>query len=346
MNAEELATLNEQIAGMARAGLPLDQGLASLAKDMGRGRLKKVTTALSRDLQAGQTLPDALNNRRSQLPPYYTSLVTAGLRTGKLSEVLQTLTGYARTVAMTRSTVIEALIYPIVVLILAAAVFTIIILVLIPQFEVIFKDFKMPLPWLTEVVLKIGEHPLELIVIPLAVLLVAFVVVRFLFRRTERGRVAWSNIMYSLPLVGTLIRSARLASFVDLLALMVDYSVPLPEAFQLAGDASSDPMIAAQARTVHDQLKDGNTLGEALRGHGVLPEWVAWMTAAGERAGALGSTLHQVAGVYRRNAEGRAAVLRNVLPSMLIIATAVILAGVFIAALVLPMIRLIDALAK
>src|SRR5438552_3280841 len=105
MTADDLIALNEQIAGMARAGLPLDQGLASLAREMDRGRLRRVTESIAEDLRAGQTLPDALSRRQGELPPFYAGLVTAGVRSGRLPDVLATLTTYARTIATTRATV-------------------------------------------------------------------------------------------------------------------------------------------------------------------------------------------------------------------------------------------------
>src|SRR5438477_10843918 len=103
MTADELIALNDQIAGMAKAGLPLDQGLAGLAREMGRGRLRSVTAAIARDLEAGTPLPDAVNRRRADLPPFYANLLSAGIRTGRLPDVLATLTGYARTIAATRA---------------------------------------------------------------------------------------------------------------------------------------------------------------------------------------------------------------------------------------------------
>src|SRR5437773_11110165 len=91
---EDLVVLNEEIAGMARAGLPLDQGLAAMAREMGRGRLQQVTASLARDLHAGQTLPEALAGQSGRVPSFYAGLVSAAIRTGRISEVLATLTAY------------------------------------------------------------------------------------------------------------------------------------------------------------------------------------------------------------------------------------------------------------
>src|SRR5437867_12801061 len=123
MNPDDLIALNEEIAGMARAGLPLDQGLAAMAREMGAGKLKQVTAALAHDLRAGQTLPQALERPAGQIPPFYAGLVTAGVRTGHISEVLATLTTYARTLSNLRATLVDAFFYPIVVLLFAFGLF-------------------------------------------------------------------------------------------------------------------------------------------------------------------------------------------------------------------------------
>jgi type II secretory pathway component PulF len=345
MTPDDLATLNEQIAGMARAGLPLDQGLASLARDMNRGKLRRVTKGLSSDLESGATLPEALDRWEKDLPPYYAGLARAGLRTGRLPEVLHTMTTYSRKIAEVRSTILEAFAYPAVILLVAVALFSGLSFLGLPEFGQVFKGFMFKLPKITEYALWMGQHPIESFLLPGLIFVVFLVGTRWILRSFEGGRRFWADIVYNIPLIGTLMRSARLAAFTDLLACMVQYSVPMHEAFQLAGDAAGDPFIAEQARTVGQRLQAGEPLGKALSGHGLLPEWVAWMATAGERRGALAETLHEVADVYRRHVEVRAGVLRNVLPSLLIVGIAVVIAAVFIIALVIPLITLLEGLA-
>src|SRR5438046_1284603 len=166
MTADDLIALNEEIAGMARAGLPLDQGLAALAHEMSTGQLQKVTSALAKDLQAGHTLPEALERRKGQVPPFYAGLVAAGVRTGRISEVLATLTVYARSLVNVRNTIIDALFYPCVVLLFAFVLFGGLCFFVFPQFDELFHSFQMTLPPLTEVVLALGRQPLYFVVFP------------------------------------------------------------------------------------------------------------------------------------------------------------------------------------
>jgi type II secretory pathway component PulF len=345
MTSDDLIALNDQIAGMARAGLPLDQGLASLSREMGYGRLRSVTAGLARDLDAGMPLPEAVERRKNELPPFYVHLITAGIRTGRLPDVLSTLTAYSRTVATTKSIVIEALFYPTVVTALALILFGGLVFFVLPQFEQTFRDFRMSLPWITEVVLKIGQQPTIAITV-LAALIAGFLLTWGLLRMSPRGQFVWARIVYSVPVIGTLIRSARLAAFADLLAVLVEYEMPLPEAFRLAGEASSDPLMAGRSAMIFARLNQGTGLSTALRGFGLLPEWVAWMAGSGEQRGALAPALRQIASVYRRQVDARAALLRSVLPAVVIIATAGVLVAIFALTVMLPMIGLLEGLGK
>jgi type IV pilus assembly protein PilC len=346
MNADDLIALNEEIAGMARAGLPLDQGLAAMAGEMGRSRLQRVTAALAEDLRAGRTLPEALERQGGNVPPFYAGLVAAGVRTGRISDVLATLTVYARALANLRGIVVDALFYPGVVLLFAFVLFGFLCFFVLPQFDQIFREFNMKLPALTEVVLAFGRYPLWLVVLPLVGIGGAFLGVWLSLRNTENGQRILARWLYALPVIGGLVRSARLAAFTDLLGILVDHEIPLPEAFRLAGEASSDPVMAATARDVHAKLSQGQPLGDVLRGRGLVPEWVSWMTGLGERRGTLGQTLHQVAEMYRRQVEMRAALLRNVLPPFLIVCIAGVFVILFVFSMMLPLLNLLEGLSK
>jgi type II secretory pathway component PulF len=346
MNTDDLIALNDEIAGMARAGLPLDQGLAALAQEMGRGRLQRVTATLAADLRAGHPLPEALDRQAGRVPPFYASLVAAGMRTGRIGDVLATLTVYARSLANLRAIVVDALFYPVVVLIFGFILFGFLCLFVLPRFEEIFKDFGVRLPLITEVALALGQHPLQRLVIPVVAVVFGLLVIRQILRVSAWGRRLWARWVYAIPIMGTLTRSARLAAFTDLLAILIDHELPLPEAFRLAGQASSDPIMAGAAQQVYQDLSQGMPLGEVLRGRGLVPEWVSWMTGLGERRGSLGKALHQVAEMYRRQVDVRAALLRSVLPPFLIVCTAGLFVVLFVMAIMLPMVRLLETLSK
>src|SRR5205823_9802565 len=236
--------------------------------------------------------------------------------------------------------------YPIVVLLLAGGILTVVIGYLIPQYGQLFREFGLPLPAITEFVLAISQHPATYLLAPALTIVGVFALAYAVFGGSERWRCSSARFLYALPVIGTLVRSARMAAFTDLLAILVDYGLPLPRAFQLATDASSDPLLSLAGRKAQAELEAGQPLGPALRKRLQVPELIAWMSAVGEQRGELGKTLHHVAELYRRQAERRAALLRTVLPPFLIVITAGVLVCLFVFALMLPLIKLLEGLSK
>jgi type II secretory pathway component PulF len=132
--------------------------------------------------------------------------------------------------------------------------------------------------------------------------------------------------------------------FTDLLGILVDQSIPLPEALSLAAAASSDPLLEEGAESNHADLRKGLPLGQSLASQKLVPDLVVWMVTFGEKQGTLGATLHQLAQMYRRQAEARADLLRTVLPPFLILCVAGVMGALFIFGLMAPMYQLLDGL--
>ena len=182
-----------------------------------------------------------------------------------------------------RNSILEALLYPIFVIVFALGLMTLLLTGVIPQFEKIYRDFGMRLPLITEWALFLGHYSTVIILTP--VTLVALVVILWLYMRdTPAGQRTWARLVYAIPLLGTVLRASRLAGFTDLLAIMVEHEVPLPEAFRMAGQACSDPLTVLASQQVYEEISHGRLLDEALHGHGLVPEWVAWMIGTGSCA--------------------------------------------------------------
>lgn len=344
LSADDLITLNEEIAGMAKAGLPLDQGLAALARDMGRGRLRDVTAQLAVDLRAGHSLSDAIARQDGRVPPYYAALLKAGVRSGRLGDVLGTLTLYARAAADFRADVLSAMIYPTIVFVLGIGLIVFAGMFVLPTYERIYADFKMKLPLVTELLFYVGRHAFEFLLLPPVVLLVVLSAVRWWLNSTPRGRVLWARFIYSIPGFGSMVRVARLSTFAELLGILVDQKIPLPEALRLAAETSPDPLLHEGALQIESDLRQGVPFGIALREQRLVPELVVWLIGFGEKQGSLGASLRQVGQMYRRQAEVRAAFLRTIVPPLFIILIAGTIGSLFVFGLIGPLFELLDGL--
>lgn len=344
LSAEDLITLNEEIAGMAKAGLPLDQGLSALAREMGAGRLQAVTNQLAADLKAGFTLPQALERQAGRVPPYYAALLSAGIRSGRVGDVLGTLTLYARSLNDFRSIIVSSLLYPLIVFILGSLVLIFVGNFILPAYQNILLEFKMKLPVFSEMVLWAGKHTLLIFGVPILLVIAVVLAERLWLNRTPEGRRLSARFVYAIPIAGTLVRSARLAAFTDLLGILVEQGVPLPEALRLSAQASSDPLLSEAVKRVEADISQGMPLGQSLQGQRLWPALVVWMVGFGEKQGTLPQALKQLAHMYRRRAEAHAVVLRTVLPPLFIIFLAMTLGAITIFGLMAPFLELLDGL--
>lgn len=344
LSADDLIVLNEEIAALAKAGMPLDQGLYALSRDMGRGRLRDVTARLASDLRSGCTLPEALERQGTRVPPYYAALLAAGVRSGKLGDVLGTLTLHARTLADFRATVLGAFLYPTIVAFIGTVALLVSSVVVLPMYKNLFLEFKMKLPLVTEFLFFVGEYIPMVIGVLIAIPLLVLLLQTFWFSRTLAGRLRWARFVYAIPLFGTVVRAARLSAFAQLLGILVDQKIPLPEALALAAETSSDPLLQEGSKRIEEDLRQGTPFGVALKQQRLVPALFVWLIAFGERQGTLGESLRQLAQMYRRQAEARTSLLRTILPPLLIVLVAGTLGLLFVCGLLMPMFELLDGL--
>jgi len=156
----ELLLFNQQLASIARAGVPLDRGLREVADDVQKASLRKVINEIADDLQAGVSVEEAFRRRQGLFPPLYGHIVRAGVQSGRLAEMLTSLNRHLEMEGQTRRILVEATTYPAVVLSIAAILLTAIFTLVIPAFRPIFRDMGVGLPVLTRFFLDLADHVL------------------------------------------------------------------------------------------------------------------------------------------------------------------------------------------
>lgn len=311
---DQFIALNEELTALVRAGVPLERGLVEAGRDL-RGRLGALAGELGDRMGGGMTLPEALEAAGGNLPTVYRAVVEAGVRSGRLSEALERMTGIARNYAEARSALGLALLYPLILLSLAYGLGVALVVLMVPRFLAAFRSLGLPAVPGLELLERAGESAVYWAPIPplLALLLV--------FRWAWTGRAGimdgggLGRILDRIPGVGSMTRSFRSANFAELLALLIDHQVPLDEAVRLAGEASGDRDFRASADRFADSIRrgDGPEAGRPIE-PGAFPPLLAWMLTAGHRQGDLPAALGQLALTYRRRATSRAEILRLVLP--------------------------------
>lgn len=307
LSLDELVAINDELAALVRAGVPLEATLGEMGRDL-PGRLGRATVELAGRIERGASLPQALAAMPESFPPLYCSAVEAGTRAGQLPVVLEDLARSARRLLELRRVVSMAALYPFLVLLLAYVLFVLFVTTVLPTLVISFEG-HVPAPvrgltWL-------GNHVDVWGLIVLVVLIVGAAVGWY---RIGRGHasLAW------MPLIGRMLRDARVAAFSEILALLVDHDVPLAEAVPLAADASGDKALARSAHKIAEQLERGTVASViASEVESDLPAFFLWLIDTGHRKELLVPVLEQTAEMYRRRALRRSDWLRFYLPVLM-----------------------------
>ncbi len=314
---EQLIALNEEIGALMRAGVPLEQGLSHLGQDM-PGRLGKLAGEIAERLQRGEALSDVFRVYAAEIPPVYRAVVEAGARSGRLAAALESVAASAQRTADMRSLVAGAIAYPLLVFLLGWGLLVGFVAEIVPRFLPVFEGFDAYGLAVLEKIAVVGESVVYWgPAVPAVILLVAGT----WWYQTARGAMAEPRLaalfLSWLPGVGRVLRLQRVATFVEILALLAENQVPLDQGLLLAADACGDSHIARSARAMAAAIARGEPLESADGGFRDFPPLVQWMMVAGQQRGTLVASLRHAAEMYRNQASHRAAVVRIHLPVLM-----------------------------
>jgi general secretion pathway protein F len=315
---DHLVALNDEIAALVRVGLPLERGLRQAGSGV-PGRLSGLLTGLGERMSRGMSLPEALAAEKTRVPPIYRAVVEAGLRAGRLPAALESLAAFVRAYLDSRRTIGLALCYPLIVLTVAYGLFVLLVSFVVPRFLATFATFRIPVPAALRALGRLGEtvaywSPALPILLLVLLILWAWTGSSASFRT---GR-AWA-LLRCFPWMGALLRQFEAANFADLLGLLVEQGVPYPEALVLASEATGDTRLIRLCRALSEAVARGDSPRTALGHARALPPLLRWMLATGPQQGALASSLHALAAIYRSRAEHQADKIRVFLPIVLLL---------------------------
>lgn len=318
---EQLVALNDEIVSLVRMGVPLELGLRELGSDSA-GALHDITTALSRRMSAGASLPEALAAEEQRLPRVYRTVVEAGLRACRLSAALEAVSNFARELVDLRRRIAMALVYPLIVTALAYVLFIVFIVQVVARFRWMYEDLRLPMHWSLAIASKLAEWAILYSWIPPLALVVAIVWwvttggTHLLGFSGPARPLAW------IPCVGRIARYSQFANFADLLSLLVEHQVPLPEALRLTAEATGDARLRRSTHQLAECIEQGNLANRRSWRFG-FPPFLFWVLTSDQRAEGLARLLRHAGSIYRR----RAVNLTNWLNLLFPIAAAVIIGG-------------------
>jgi type IV pilus assembly protein PilC len=293
-----LADFTYHLSTVVEAGLPLLQGLEDLVEEDGHP-LYTVVADLVRKLRNGSQLSEAMSDHPKIFPPVMRALISAGEQTGRLETVLRDLVLFLEwRIALTRQ-IQSSLAYPCVVVVGIIALCVLVVTYVIPNFAGIFAEMGVELPLFTRVLLAVSnqlrEHwPLLLLGLGAKIGLSVAVL------RTKAGLRALHTAMLRTPVLGPVVTMLEMSRFAHNLAILYSAGVPLVDGLRMVHGIVQNVRIREIVQVLHDELRRGGSLADAIRKHGIVPRIVQRMIAIGESSGRLDSALERVSAFYDR----------------------------------------------
>jgi len=339
-----LMVFTRQLATLIDSGLPLLRSLNVLAKQERDKVMKKTTEQVADSVQSGSTFSDSLAMHPRIFNDLYVNMIKAGEVGGVLELVLNRLSEFQEKATKIKNKVISAMVYPIIVMVMAMGILCFLLVFIVPRFEAIFHDLlgDKPLPPVTRFVLAVSgamtDHGLVLLGV-----VVALGVIYKLIGRTRGGRLAIDAFKLRMPLFGNLNRKTAISRFARTLGTLVTSGVPILQALNITRETAGNSALARAIARVHDSVKEGESIVQPLEASKMFPPMVVSMVDVGEETGKLPEMLLKVADVYDDEVDNAVAALTSMLEPIMIIFLAVVV-GTIVLALFTPLISIMTGL--
>jgi type IV pilus assembly protein PilC len=294
---KNIVVMTRQFATMIDAGLPLVQCLDILYSQQDNRTFKRILKQIKDDVEEGSTFADALKKHPDVFDELFVNLVAAGEIGGILDVILNRLANYIEKAAKLKKKVKGAMVYPLVVMIIAVCVVAVILIFVIPVFQQMFADFGRALPAPTQFVVNVSNF-VKSYILYLVVLLALGVFAFRRFYRTERGRTIVDDLVLKAPVFGLLIRKVAVAKFTRTLGTMISSGVPILDSLDIVAATAGNKTIESALRETRMSISEGRTIAEPLADSDVFPAMVVQMISVGEATGALDTMLTKIADFY------------------------------------------------
>ena len=314
----ELMNFSRQLAAFIRAGIPILDALDLLTEDCPNPTLRMALTEMSAGLRNGEPLSEALDRHPKVFATGYRAMLRSAELTGNLDTVLDRLAHYLERDIEAKSKVRSALVYPGVVAVMASGVITLLVVFVLPKFEVFFTSFNRELPLPTRMLISTANFLSSwywVIAVGLALVCTALIVA--LRNESVRGNV--DRWLLRVPVLGVTIRYAIVERFARVLSSMLQAGVTLPEAMAVATAGTNNRFVRRTLADARDAMMRGEGIADPLAQSGLLPRAASQMIRVGESTGYLDTQLDAVATFYERELDYRIKKLTSLFEPLVLI---------------------------
>ena len=294
MNSAALCLATRQLATLVEATIPVEEALATVAEQCEKPGQKALLSEVRSQVLEGKSLAEALSRFPRVFSRLYRSMVAAGEKSGHLDTVLERLADYTENQQKIKAKIIQAMIYPTVLTLVAVGVIIVLLTSVVPKVVSQFAHMKRALPTSTNILIAISDFLRDYgLYIGIALIVIIFAIGALL--RKPSISMKWDTVILGMPVVGKVAKGLNTARFARTLAILNSSAVPLLDGMKISGEVLSNAKARELLQNAASEIREGRSLHEALTATGLFPPMMLHMIAAGEKSGELDSMLKRAA---------------------------------------------------
>ena len=341
VKAGDLILFSRELATLLSSGVTLIKSLDILCKQIESQVLLRTVEQIKKDVEGGYTFQSALKKHNRIFSEFWIHLVETGEASGHLPGSLDQLAGYMEESAALKKKITSAMIYPIILVCVAAGAIAIFLLKIIPIFSEIFSGFNVALPVLTQIVVNMSEIARKYFLVVIGISAAVFFVLKK-YVSTDIGRRQFDALKLKLPLVGPLMQEICTERFASSLSTLIKSGVPILHALEITEKTAGNKIMEQALRDVKTSVRDGKGMAQTMEESALFSPLVVQMVGVGEEIGELGKMLDRIAVFYKERVNTFVSRLTTMFEPIVLVFMGVVV-GVLVVAMFMPIFSISSA---
>lgn len=338
LSAADLSLVTRQLATLVKSSLPLEEALQTVSQQTDKAKIKSMVLSVRSRLLEGHTLAKSLAEYPQAFPDYYRATIAAGEQSGHLDLVLERLADYTESGQTTADSVQGALLYPIILVVLAILVVGGLLTFIVPKVVQVFDNIGQELPLLTRVLIAISDFTKDYGLFVIVLMVILAIVAKKLLRQ-DKPKEKFHGFLLRVPLVSRLVRGMNTARFARTFSILASSGVPVLEGLRISAEVMSNIPMKKAVLIASDRVREGSTLRAALESSKCFPPLTIHLIAAGEASGKLEEMLERAASHQEREMQSLITTLLNLLEPILLVTVGLMVLAIVLAIL-LPILNM------
>lgn len=335
----DITHFSRELLLLFTAGIPLATALSIMEASSATPSMRSLTCHIKKQIEEGHLLSAALRSQKKYFDDIFLHFIAAGEQSGQLEQVLRHIIHHRERMTSLKRTLLKALYYPTMVLLVALAVTVGLLLFVVPQFEALFSGVGATLPSMTRGVIYLAQHLRSIGFTGLIILLASTFLFYFSVRRIRSLKLYWQILLLHLPFVGLVIKEMIIARCFYTLAMMLQAGLPLLDGLQIVSKIANHLRFETAFISISKQIQAGNTLHDSLKNKKLFSNRVLQMVTIGEESGHLDAMLLSISEFYAERVNDKVNTFSQLLEPIMMVFLSVVV-GTLVVAMYLPIFRL------